>query len=65
MCNWPEQFKSKELIKRNKENFRQLIGKFIEKLQTGFMNLNPVVNFYFKINSKLFKFKFNSTKNSQ
>ena len=29
ICNWPEKFKSKELIKRNKREFQQLIGKFI------------------------------------
>ena len=27
MCNWPEKFKSKRLLERNKEKFKELIGK--------------------------------------
>ena len=26
MCNWPEKFKSKELLRKNKEKFKELIG---------------------------------------
>ena len=26
MCNWPEKFKSKELLRENKEKFKELIG---------------------------------------
>ena len=28
ICNWPEKFKSKELLRRNKEKFKELIGIF-------------------------------------
>ncbi len=27
MCNWPEKFKSKRLLERNKEKFKELKGK--------------------------------------
>jgi hypothetical protein len=27
MCSWPEKFKSKRLLERNKEKFKELIGK--------------------------------------
>ena len=26
MCNWPEKFRSKELIRKNKDKFKELIG---------------------------------------
>ena len=26
ICNWPEKFKSKELLRSNKEKFKELIG---------------------------------------
>ena len=26
MCNWPEKFKSKKLLRENKEKFKELIG---------------------------------------
>ena len=26
ICNWPEKFKSKELLRRNQDKFKELIG---------------------------------------
>ena len=29
MCNWPEKFKSKELLRKNQDKFKESIGKRI------------------------------------
>ena len=37
ICNWPEKFKSKELLRRNKEKFKELIGiRYILEFNTCF-----------------------------
>ena len=37
ICNWPEKFKSKELLRRNKEKFKELICiRYILEFNTCF-----------------------------
>ena len=37
ICNWPEKFKSKELLRINKEKFKELIGiRYILEFNTCF-----------------------------